>query len=241
MSPYRKKHEPCPIESCQELPPSVIGVTLADEEYMPMACEAVKRWKRYSGQECLILSCERDTSWWSKYDLAALLGPVKICFFDADVWAVNPYPLDDMWKPGFDLQVVRDPGVNDSKAFPHYDCMLFDIEPARYFNGGWFTCDLANPKVIAWLNTARELTIQVKNCALPQWNDFGEQTSLNVAAATVGLDIEYMDPGFSFFHKAWKHKTLTHPESIYAVHAAGYFGVEEKLHALFNLARTYGA
>lgn len=227
------------VDFCPAAPPRRIGVTIATAEYMTLAVEAVRRWKEYSGLEAIILTTDKGVCWWTKFDLAALLPGMQVCFFDADIHFVGRLPLDELWPEGIDLTATLDPGVHDPLAFPSEDCKIFKIAPDRYFNGGLWACDFRNPAVQKWLEQARAITLEVKAGTAPRWYDFGEQTALNIAARSAGLNVRMLDSGWAFFHWAWRKSITPHPDRVLGVHAAGYHGVHGKTEILSALVRAY--
>lgn len=230
---------PTAVDFCPATPPRRIGVTIATPEYMDMAVEAVRRWKQYSGLEAIILTSEKGVCWWTKYDLAAMLPGMQVCFFDADIYFVHPLPLDELWPDDCHLTALQDPGVRDPLAFPSEDCKIFGIDPAAYFNGGFWACDFSQPAVQEWMNYARQITLAVKAGEHQRWYDFGEQTALNIAAMRTGIKVRLIDDGWAFFHWAWRHGKLKHPDRILGIHAAGYQGVSGKLEALSRAVAVF--
>ncbi len=227
------------IDACPSSGPKRIGVTIATADYMPMACEAARRWKKYSGLECIILTSEPRECWWAKFNLASLFSGLQVCFFDADVYFVNKLPIDNLWSKGIDISATHDPGVYDALAFPALDCITYKLNPAHYFNGGFWACDFSNPKIIQWLNIARDITRRVQEGSLPIWRDFGEQTALNVAAKLTKLSLRILPDEWAFFHWAWRNRNVKHPNNILGIHAAGYPGIEAKMEALSYLVAAY--
>lgn len=207
----------------------ILGVTLATPQFMEVARHAADHWHRMTGLDCVILSAASDRdAWFIKLRLPSVVARRPICFFDADLWMIQPGDVGAVLErnPG-GVTAVRDPGRWDTGMFPWNDSQQFGDDPEQYFNSGWFVCDLGNEAVQEWFEAARKL----HRGGAPV-RDFGEQSYLNAAIRLSGVPLVHAP-------RAWNAHPggIDSPLSIIGLHAMG-IPVCHKVQALKNWERA---
>jgi hypothetical protein len=120
----------------------ILGVTISSPGYHEMAQEAARRFRKYSGLDCLILTTERDDSYDAKYNLP-LLGSRTLCFFDADLWFCRPFNLAQFGNLN-GIAGVPDPTRNSFHGtFCYQDAITLGMPPNQYLNTGFL---VINPR-----------------------------------------------------------------------------------------------
>lgn len=199
--------------------PRWLGITIATPAYADLAAEAVKRFIKFTGQPALCLHAPSEeaafllklslSDWVSGADLPNLI------YFDADCWILRPLPLKQ-WEEDHDwlFMAVPDAGVADTRSFVAVDCATHGIDPARYFNSGFYV-----------LRQGQRLPIGDAEWAFEnrQWADYGEQSAFNWAMQQErGLPLTPLPQHFNFFMHGVTHGYVPAiPAPVYCLHAAG--------------------
>lgn len=217
------------------LKPSAVGVTLSTPSYRPLAVEAAARWRRHTGLPCLVIDAEDGPEAYGAKFLISLLGPVKVCFFDADWWLVRRPPIEFLWRDGR-ARAVSDPGVGNPECFVHRDCVHWSIPFAAYFNTGFFAVDLNLATHRLLFEEAWRIAAEIATGELPAPRDSTEQSILNLAAIRARTEVEFLSSQWNHFVYGDLSRI---PEGVFAGHAAG-MALEHKAAVLADFARACG-
>ena len=208
----------------------MIGVTIANDAYMPLAIEAGRRFKKHTGLPYVIVSVHDKKPYLNKLRLHTMFNQTVV-FFDSDLWFVQDCDLFHLnEKKEFiavkDILETNDP---DNCIFIK-DCKLHGINKSLYFNTGFYIWNNNHKEIIeeAW-RLSQTLKI----------NDFGEQSYLNIAVQRSGCDIKFLSNAFNRF----KHFELDNQKlkvfDAYAIHGTGEAGAENKLAYLKAQSKKY--
>lgn len=195
----------------------MVGVTLCTPAYRLLAIEAAARWRRHTGLPCLMIDTEDGRDAYEAKFLLSLLGPVKVCFFDADWWLVRRPPLERLWADGR-VRAVQDPGIGHSGCFVPGDCRRWNLPLEGYFNSGFLAMDLSLRSHRGLLEEAWKITAEIAAGTLSAPGDHGEQSILNLAAVRAGTVVELLSHHWNFFVNGDNARL---PEGVIAGHAAG--------------------
>lgn len=197
----------------------ILGATIASPGYFELANEAARRFRKYTGCECIVLTTDRESSYDNKLALPNL-GDRTICFFDADLWFVRQVDLEPF------RQIEGVAGVVEAgrflpKSFCVNDCASLGIPIEGYINAGLMIINPRTPSVKAAFNTASNILAQAK-AGVVKIEDYGEQSALNAAFVRELCPVQYLGDEWNFWPKAWAwgcYKSL--PLHPYCIHAAG--------------------
>ena len=206
----------------------MIGITIASPEFEYLAVEAAKRFRKHTDvKKTIILSTEYEKNYKEKLSLTDHIGNETAVFFDSDLWFVRDVSLKKYDKTE-KFYACSDPGCHPDFAenhFPYLDSKNFGIDPAKYFNGGFFIFNKLHTNAF---NLARELYANmkvekgVKMVDGKPLKDFGEQSLLNYALTKLGFNVKILDQRFNYMPFAVLHVKAQEIDDPYAIHAAGY-------------------
>lgn len=212
-----------------------IGITIQSRGYAALAKEASRRFRRFTGLECLTLKTE--DGYFAKLNLDKLAPKRPIIFFDADLWLLRPMNI----KQVVNWTAVNDPGVYHDHAFPHEDCLATGIYMPHYFNSGLIMCDLRVKTHRDVFKEARRLHRAAKRKGAYQTKDPGDQFYLNLAIHRLGTPITLLPFQYNFYMHMVKGGCFPHiPREVIGLHAAGVRLSEKMDHLkLFSKALSY--
>jgi hypothetical protein len=208
----------------------MIAVTVVTPSYKHLEKEAVKRFKRHSGLPVQVIRVKDAEGFTAKLELDRYCGKQRVVFFDIDFFLLRPVKFDEWDVPHW--YAVHDSAVFNPHAFPNTDCALYKLDKLRYFNSGFFICDLRNPLHRKVFQRARQIHAKVQRKKFPKPVDVTDQFYLNYAAQELGVGLNLVPLKFNYYHKASAWGQVPYiPRDIIGLHAAGYKR-EDKLQAL---------
>jgi hypothetical protein len=241
----------------------MIGCTLITPAYAEIGMEAVKRFKRHTGLDVVILwRDDGPDAFAAKLDIPLTIKNQTVVFFDSDLWFIRD--VDISWMDRRDqFLAVLDPGVNDVAdpsinvigSWARSDCEVLGIEPTKYFNGGFWVANFQRHDHQQAFARARQLyqdklngvfnydkviskpkdvmTFLKTSCRI---GDYGEQSFLNAGVQREGIEILELPMQFNYWHMAYKGGLVASvPYGINAVHAAGY-AIKDKMDHLRQMS-----
>ena len=219
-----------------------LGVTLRTPGYEALAEEAVRRFKKASGcNTVLIIDAPGGAGWEAKLSLPELCPARPIVFFDADWWALRAFDVRDVMVVGSGIAGVHEPTVFDPEAHAAKDCETLVMSPMAVINTGFFACDLSDRITQRMFREAREMLsrrdemVTVRPIADPT-----DQVWLNYARQTGGVLLRLLPLRYNFFLPAAQWGCVPSiPRGIIGLHAAGY-PLENKQHTLETQAAVFG-
>lgn len=204
----------------------MIAATLCTPQYAKLCHDQVEHFRNQCDLPVFAIHLKEETfriSSGRKLELHRMFRGQKVLFFDADWRAIRKLDLDlleELSETHF--VAVSDPGVNDPGSFPKNDSKQFGIDPALYFNSGFFVANFALESHVKAFSLAFELYRQSKNGMWGSIFDFGEQSYLNAGVQKSGASIHLLPPAWNWFHYAWVQGHIEHvPREIIGLHAAG--------------------
>jgi hypothetical protein len=208
----------------------MIAVTVVTPSYKHLEKEAVKRFKKHSGLPVQVIRVKDTEGFTAKLELDRYCGKQRVVFFDVDFWLLRPVKFDAWDAPHW--YATHDSAVFNPHAFPSTDCGLYKLDKLRYFNSGFFICDLRNPMHRKVFQRARQIHAKVQRKKFPKPVDVTDQFYLNYAVQELGVGLNLVPLKFNYYHKAsvWGQVPYI-PRDIIGLHAAGYKR-EDKLQAL---------
>ena len=206
--------------------PDAVCVTIVTPKYEHLRAAGVAAMKKYLGLPVIVITGDDEDGYSMKMKLDLLVGPRKIVFCDIDWRPLRPFP--QVWESGH-WCAVRDYGAAHPDTFVSHDIEVHNLDGLSYWNSGFFTCDLANPRHAAVFSTARAIWRDVQEKKRPRVGDFGDQFYFNAAIKELGVNVTLLPASYNWLHRYLEHGMRAFaPRIIHAVHAAGYC-VEEKL------------
>jgi hypothetical protein len=218
-----------------------IGVTLVSPDFEHLAQEAVSRFRRNTGLECVVIHTGQKaiSCFGAKLNLDLLLAPRPIVFFDADLWIIRPVELTELATSG-KWCAVPDPCAYGDGGFPAGDVRREGWDPNTYFNSGFFACDLSRPEIRRVFSDARAHLERVHAGDIVPPVDSTDQFYLNWAVQQQPGLFHPLPLAINFFQIAIHHGSLEQiPAKIIGLHAAGV-PLERKLAVLGKQAAVYG-
>lgn len=220
-------------------PPEVIGVTITSPKYRHLTDEAVRRFRKHSGLDVIVLWSEEEPAFAAKLNLDLLVAPMPIVFFDVDLWLLRPFDFKALAKAGR-FCAVPDPGAWNPLAFPHIDSKRNGWNKESYFNSGLFACDLARPEIRRVFADARRRFEECHANTAPAPVDWTDQFFLNWAIQQQPGLLKRLPFALNFYKKAVDWGSYPHiPREIVGLHAAG-IPLEDKLENLRRQAAVFG-
>jgi len=208
----------------------MIAVTVVTPSYRHLEKEAVRRVKKFTGLPVKVIRCADKDGFMKKLELDRECGRQRILFFDVDWYALRRFDpkswCDKTWL------AVHDSATFNPHAFPNTDCGLFNMDKLRYFNSGFFVCNLAIKEHRQVFQVARRLRAKVLRKTMPMPVDVTDQFYLNKAAQDINVSTHLIPLKFNFYLMAsvWGQVPYI-PRDVIGLHAAG-FKLEEKQRAL---------
>ena len=215
----------------------MIAVTVVTPSYRHLEKEAVRRVKKFTGLPVKVIRCKDKDGFMKKLELDKECGKQRIMFFDVDWWPLRRVDFakwDD--RPWYSL---NDSAVHNPHAFPHTDCGSHNLDKRRYFNSGFFVCDLSNKNHHSVFVEARKLrkAALAKKLAMPV--DTTDQFWLNMAVQKLNVMQEMLPLAFNYYHRAAQWSQIPFiPREIIGAHAAGEI-LSNKLPVLAALDRLF--
>jgi len=197
----------------------ILGITLASPGYFELAHEAARRFRKYTGCDCLVITTDRPDSYDAKLALPNL-GDRTLCFFDADLWFIRQVDLEPFRQIN-GVAAVREVGRHLPHSFCIHDCSVLDAPMDRHVNAGLM---IINPRVQP-VKSAFEIASQIladSKAGVNILKDYGEQSALNAGFHRAGVEMTFLDDAWNFWPKAWTwgcYDAL--PVKPFAIHAAG--------------------
>lgn len=206
----------------------MIGVTLANKNFLSLAQEAGERFNQYTGLPYIIVRVNGDKPHLNKLRLSEYLPDGQTGFyFDSDAFFVREVDLSHLNEKN-EFLAVKDIIENNTEACIFVkDCRLHGINRSIFFNSG----------VFVWNKNHRNAMKEAFNLSQTlKVNDWGEQSVLNLAMQRSEHDISFLPASYnSMVFREEKNKDL---DSI-VIHAAGIGGHKEKLQWLRKQSRKY--
>lgn len=215
------------------------GVTLVSPGYESLAFAAVRRFRKFTGMDTIILWTQEEPAFLQKLSLPDLVGARPVVFYDADWWAQAPLPLE-RWKGSSAFVGVADPGAKCAAEFPGKDCTRWGLNADAYLNTGFFICDLSNAQHRSVFRLARELAERHAAGQLQGVDDHGEQSWLNVALQLMGVTVETLPLEYNYFTLLTERHLAARPARVLGLHGAG-IPTECKLAKLLEQEGTHGS
>lgn len=216
----------------------MIAVTVVTPSYRHLEKDAVKRFKKHSGLPVKVVRCADKDGFMTKLELDRFCGRNRIVFFDVDYWLLRRVSFEK-WDASTWF-AVHDSAVFNPHAFPHTDCEQFGMDKMRYFNSGFFVCNLALQSHRNVFQTARRLQSRVSRGSLAVPTDKTDQFFFNKAAQDICVPLHLVPLKFNYYHKAAQWGQLPCiPRDIYGLHAAGE-PAQNKLAALQAQEKVFG-
>lgn len=221
----------------------ILGITISSPGYHELAIEAARRFRKYSGLDCLIVTTERNGSYDAKYNLP-LLGTRTLCFFDADLWFCRPFDLSPYGNLN-GIAGVPDPTRNSFHGtFCYQDAVTLGMPPDQYLNTGLMIINPRHKATQQAFADAQHLMALHRCGALRQAYplltrkgkparkqptlkllDETEQSLLNSALHRAGVEIFRLGDEWNYWPQAQRHGFMESvPPKPYCVHAAGIAG-----------------
>lgn len=245
----------------------MIGATLITPAYAEIGLEAVKRFKRHTGLDVVILwRDDGPDAFAAKLDIPLTIKDQTVVFFDSDLWFIHDVDLRWMDRR-HQFYAVMDPGVNDvadasikvAGAWARSDCEVLGINPNKYFNGGLWVANfrhdshrvafaharqLYQDKINGVFNYDKDvskpgdiLTFTQTKCRI---GDYGEQSFLNAGVQRAGIEIDPLLMSYNYWHMAYKGGLVDAvPYRVIGLHAAGY-ALQDKLQHLRQMSEVLG-
>lgn len=219
-------------------PPDAVVVTICTPAYAHLREEAVKRYRRCFGLPVVVIEADDGSGYDTKLLLDQFCGATTLIFCDLDWWPLREIPAQ-VWQSGA-WTAVRDHGHKHPDSFASHDIEKHKLDALRYFNSGFFVCNLYNPQHAAVFKLARAIRRDVKSRVRPIVGDFGEQFYLNAAAHELGIPMNLLPMSFNWIQGFAEHGMVPYiPRVVYGVHAAGV-PVERKLPHLLAMEQVFG-
>lgn len=216
----------------------MIAVTVVTPSYKHLEKEAVKRFKRHSGLPVQVIRVKDAEGFTAKLELDRYCGKQRVVFFDVDFWLIRPVKFEKWDVPHW--YAVHDSAVFNPHAFPSTDCGLYKLDKLRYFNSGFFICDLRNSMHRKVFQRARQIHTKVQRKKFPKPVDVTDQFYLNYAVQELGISLSLLPTKFNFYKWAVDAGQLQWiPRDIIGLHAAGE-KIENKLIALQQQEAVFG-
>ena len=207
----------------------MIGVTLTNKAYMPLAIEAGKRFNHFTGLPYVIVNVNDKKPYMSKLRLHTMFDQTVV-FFDADLWFVNKCDLSQLNEKKEFIGVKDILETNSEECIHVSDCRVHGINRSLYINTGFYIWNNRHKKIIEEASRLSSV-LKVK--------DFGEQSYINIALQRSGCDIHFLDR---------RYNNLAHLEianqkrkefTSFAIHAAGVSGAKDKMSFLKKQSNKY--
>lgn len=207
----------------------IIGITTCNPAYEALAIEAARRFRHYTGCDCIILTANDGG-----FDL--MLEAVRVahgrvfCLFDADLWFIRHTSLDQFI--GMEgLAAVADPAALHD-TFCRRDAETIGFLPERYVNTGLIFANSADSRVILAFDRASVMHAEKKAGLWGTIEDHTEQSILNAALHEQGLPTQFLPQAWNVYtHAARYNHVDTLPAQPIAIHAAGV-PLDKKMHRL---------
>ena len=217
----------------------MIGVTLITPSYAEIGLEAVKRFKRHTGLDVVILwRDDGPDAFAAKLDIPLTIKDQTVVFFDSDWWMIRDCDFSE-FQSRHEFFAVHDLGIHDPLAFCTPDSKTLNIDPDLYFNSGFWIANFRYQSHRSAFAKARQAFQDHKNGVIKGIYDFGEQSILNAGIQRAECDLVMLDSTYNFIHwfyKSGAQKSI--PWGIISVHAAG-IPKHEKFHHLQGLASAF--
>lgn len=208
----------------------MIGVTLANKDYMPMAVEAAERFNKFTGLPFVIVRVNDKKPYMTKLRLHTMFNQTVV-FFDADLWFVKKCDLSQFneRKEFIGVKDILETNDESSCIFIN-DCRKHGINRSLYINTGFYIWNNRHKQILEEASRLSEV-LKVK--------DFGEQSYINIALQRSGCDILHLDRRYNNF----KHFELDNQKrkefTSFAIHGTGEAGAKSKMGYLKTQSKKY--
>lgn len=197
----------------------ICGITLASPGYFNLANEAARRFRKYTGMDCLVITTDRADSYDAKLALPNL-GDRTLCFIDSDLWMIRPVNLDPFRQMN-GVAAVPEAGRHLIHSFCIHDCETLEVPMDRYVNAGLMIINPRVPAVQEAFNIAAQILAESR-AGINVLKDYGEQSALNAGFLRAGVQMTFLGDEWNFWPKAWHWKCYDElPLHPYSIHAAG--------------------
>lgn len=216
----------------------MIAVTVVTPSYRHLEKESVRRVKKFTGLPVKVIRCKDKDGFFKKLELDKECGRQRIMFFDVDWYALRAFDpkswCDRSWL------AVNDSAVWNPHAFPNTDCGLFKMDKLKYFNSGFFICNLALKEHRQVFQVARRLRAKVVRKTMPKPVDWTDQIYFNLAAQQLNINLSLVPTKFNAYilAAAWGQLPFI-PRDIVGIHAAGV-PLKDKERALKLQSEVFG-
>ena len=215
----------------------IVGVTTCDPAFEPLAIEAARRFRRFTGCDCIIITSEK-----AGFDL--MLEAVRVahgrvmCLFDADWWMICDTPMTEFIGMS-GLAAVHDPSTMHN-TFCRNDADVFGIPRERYVNTGLVIANTADSRVIRSFDRASVILAEKAAGMHPLIRDKTEQSCLNAALHENCLPSRFLPPEWNtYLYAAHYERIDSIPARPIAMHAAG-IPAERKMEWLKLQTQAWG-
>jgi lipopolysaccharide biosynthesis glycosyltransferase len=200
----------------------MIGATLITPAYAEIGLEAVKRFKRHTGIDVVILwRDDGPDAFAAKLDIPLTIRDQTVVFFDSDWWMIRDCDLSE-FQNRHEFFAVPDLGIHDPSAFCSPDSKTLNIDQSFYFNSGFWIANFRYPSQGLAFAKARQLYQDHRNGVIKGIYDFGEQSVLNAGIQRAECDISFLESNYNFIHWFYKNGVQKMiPWGVFAIHAAG--------------------
>lgn len=199
----------------------MIGCTTISPSYQEVGLEAVKRFKRHTGLDVVILFTDDENSYDLKLEIPNKLSNQSVVFFDSDWWMIRDYNMAE-FSGMKHFVAVKDYGVYDPMAFCKPDSETLSIDHELYFNSGFWIANFKEEIHRKAFAKARQMMQDKKNGVIKGIHDFGEQSILNAAIQKSGCPLKLIHLRWNYFHAVYRSGCISSiPWGIIGMHAAG--------------------
>jgi hypothetical protein len=193
--------------------------------------------RRHSGLEVKEIVVKSEPCFERKLHLDLLCPKDRLVFFDSDYYLLRRLRVSG---PSSSFIAVHDPSVWNPHAFPHTDCERFGLDKRRYFNTGFFVCDLRVELHRRVFQLARQMYAECTEMKREKPVDWTDQFFLNAAVQQLGVPVTFLPFAFNFYKKAVDWGSFPYiPREIVGLHGAG-IPVGQKFQALRAQATVFG-
>lgn len=215
-----------------------IGVTVITPSYRKVGREAVRRFKKFTGLDVIVLRGTDKTGFDLKLQLDKLCPKRIVVFFDADLWFLSQTGFANINQLGCVL-AVHDSAALNPHAFPHTDCQDFGMPKTEYFNSGLMVWDNANPSHRQIFVNARKLKSKVVRNKHKKPTDVTDQFYLNMGRIQSEVPLSFLPTNHNFylFSAFWGQISFI-PRTIIGLHGAG-IKTEHKFERLTEQAKVF--
>lgn len=212
-----------------------IGVTVITPAYRKVGREAVRRFKKFTGLDVIVLKGRDSDGFDLKLRLDQLLPNRPIVFFDADYWLLRKVDMKGICSTGVWLG-VQDTTIHHPHCFPYKDCAENGLDKHRYINTGFFVCDLSKTEhrqVFVKARRTRKAYLAGKQKSYDHTDQF------HINKGMEGIPLILLPLSYNFFTFASREGCCQIPREIIGLHGAGA-RTKEKYDVLMSESKVFG-